>query len=128
MALIDRGRNAPARAIHDDYNFNITSAWGTVGAGNAFNWGGWDPDVAVDQNNNGTPDCQDSWLGYNSSFSAAGFGAVGGCWRVQENGSYGIPGGGDELVAGNFNGWGAVDTPFIGRMIILFCCQTRRYL
>ena len=109
MALIERGRNSPARAIHDDYTFNITSAWGTVGAGNAFNWGGWDPDVAVDQNNNGTPDCQDSWLGYNSSFSAAGFGAVGGCWRIQENGSYGIPGGGNELVAGNFNGWGSSD-------------------
>ncbi|MBT6208402.1 MAG: TonB-dependent receptor [Woeseia sp.] len=109
MALINRRANAPARAIHDDYTFNITSGWGTVGAGNGFNFGGWDPDVAVDQNNNGTPDCQDSWLGYNSSFSAAGFGVVGGCWRINENGSYSIPGGADELVAGNFNGWGASD-------------------
>ncbi|MCH8136172.1 MAG: TonB-dependent receptor, partial [Proteobacteria bacterium] len=52
----------------------------------------------------GTPDCLDSWSGYNSVFGAASFGVLGGCWNVSEDGSYAPIQ--DGLVAGTFQGFG----------------------
>lgn len=100
-ALLDRGRTAPQRVVREDHVFNITSGYGTVAPGYiGTSSNGFDPNVAVDINNNGTPDCQDSWLGYNAT---AGFGA-GGCWRINPDGSYRVAT--DGLIAGNFNGFG----------------------
>ncbi len=104
QALIDRAANAPQRAVHPEITFPFTSGYGYVAPGEAFGFGGFDPDVAVDLNNNGVPDCQDSWSGYNSVFGAASFGAIGGCWTVQEDGSYRVVE--DGLVSGNFQGFG----------------------
>jgi len=104
MALITRAATAPQRAVHPENTFPFTSAYGYVAPGEAFGFGGFDPDVAVDLNNNGTPDCQDSWTGYNSVFGAASFGAIGGCWTIAEDGTYSVVE--DGLVAGNFQGFG----------------------
>ena len=104
MALIVQGATAPQRAVHPEHTFPFTSGYGYIGAGNAFNWGGWDPDVAVDVNGNGTPDCQETFYGYNSTFAAASFGAVGGCWVVGPTGGLSVIE--DGLVAGNFAGFG----------------------
>ena len=104
MALISRAADAPQRAVHPEITFPFTGGYGYVGPGEGFFFGGWDPDVAVDLNNNGVPDCQDSFTGYNSVFGAASFGAVGGCWRINEDGSYSVVE--DGLVSGNFQGFG----------------------
>lgn len=104
MALIDRAATAPNRAVHPEVTFPFTSGYGYVAPGEAFGFGGFDPDVAVDLNNNGVPDCQDTFYGYNSVFGAASFGAIGGCWRVNEDGSYSVIE--DGLVAADFQGFG----------------------
>ncbi len=104
LALINRAATAPQRAVHPEITFPFTGGYGYVAPGEAFGFGGFDPDVAVDLNNNGTPDCQDTWGGYNSVFGAASFGAIGGCWRINEDGSYSVIE--DGLVSGNFQGFG----------------------
>jgi outer membrane receptor protein involved in Fe transport len=105
MALINQAATAPQRAVHPESTFPFTGGYGYVGPGEGFNFGGWDAEEPVDLNNNGTPDCLDSFTGYNSSLTgAASFGVVGGCWRVNENGSYSVVE--DGLVAGNFQGFG----------------------
>jgi iron complex outermembrane recepter protein len=104
LALIDRGVNAPQRAVFPDLTFPITSAYGLVAPGEGFNFGGFDPDLQTDLNGNGIPDCQESFTGYNSTFAPGAFGAVGGCWNIQADGSYTVAT--DGLVSGNFTGFG----------------------
>jgi iron complex outermembrane recepter protein len=104
QALIDRGATAPQRAVFPDLTFPITSAWGLVAAGEGFNFGGFDPDLPTDLDNNGVPDCQQSFTGYNSTFAPGAFGAVGGCWNVSADGTY-TPAY-DGLVSGDFTGFG----------------------
>ncbi|MDA0679145.1 MAG: TonB-dependent receptor [Proteobacteria bacterium] len=105
MALISRAATPPQRAVHPEVTFPFTGGYGYVGPGEGFGFGGWDAEEPVDLNNNGTPDCLDSFTGYNSSLTgAASFGVVGGCWRVDQDGSYSVVE--DGLVSGNFQGFG----------------------
>ena len=103
-ALINRASNSPARSAQARSNFTITSGWGYIIPGNGFNFSGFDVETPVDLDGNGTPDCLDSFTGYNSAFSRAGFGIVGGCWSIQEDGS--IRPVQDNIIASNFNGFG----------------------
>lgn len=104
LALIQQARKAPQRAVHPIGTFPFTSGYGYLVAGEAFNFSGFDPDIAVDLDSNGTPDCQDSFHGYNSVFGAASFGAIGGCWVVGRDGSYSPVT--DGLVSSDFQGFG----------------------
>ena len=102
--LFERAANAPQRVILPYSNFTITSGYGYIIPGNPFTNSGFDPETPIDLDGNGTPDCLDSFTGYNSSFSAAGYGIVGGCWRIGADGSYRPIR--DDLIASNFNGFG----------------------
>lgn len=104
LALLDRAVTAPQRAVFPDLTFPITSAWGLVAAGEGFFFGGFDPDLPTDIDNNGVPDCLQSFTGYNSTFAPGAFGAVGGCWNISADGSYSPAF--DRLVSGNFTGFG----------------------
>lgn len=104
-ALIDRAATAPPRALLPGRTYQITSPYGVVAIGDFGSKEvplGSEPDL----DGNGTPDCLDSFTGYNSSLGgAASFGAAGGCWYLDEHGKptpYK-----DGLVAGNFNEFGA---------------------
>ena len=103
-ALFERAARAPQRAALPFSNFTITSGYGYIIPGNPFTFTGFDPETPIDLDGNGNPDCLDSFTGYNSSFSAAGYGVVGGCWNVGADGSY-LPIR-DDLIASNFNGFG----------------------
>ncbi|MYH47005.1 MAG: TonB-dependent receptor [Gammaproteobacteria bacterium] len=103
-ALINRAANSPARSAQARSNFTITSGWGYIIPGNGFNFSGFDVETPVDLDGNGTPDCLDSFTGYNSSFSRGAFGVAGGCWSIQEDGS--IRPVRDHIIASNFNGFG----------------------
>ena len=103
-ALFERAASAPQRAALPFSNFTITSGYGYIIPGNPFTFTGFDPETPIDLDGNGNPDCLDSFTGYNSSFSAAGFGVVGGCWNVEADGSYRPIR--DDIIASNFNGFG----------------------
>ena len=120
QAIFDRAANAFPRAIMPGYTFGITNAYGQIAPGDAarlFQWFdgaldlsfgevlqqiGFDPDENIDINNNGIPDCLDSFTGFNSSLN--GFGAIGGCWQVQPDGSYGVVE--DGTIASTLNSFG----------------------
>lgn len=104
IALIERAANAPQRAVHPFSNFTITSGYGYIIPGNPFTFSGFDPETPIDLDGNGNPDCLDSFTGYNSTFGAASFGVVGGCWNVGADGSYRPIR--DGIIASNFNGFG----------------------
>jgi len=100
LALINRAASAPPRALLPGRTFNITSPYGVVALGN------FPLANSPDLDGNGTPDCLQSFTGFNSSLSGRqAFGAVGGCWVINEAGELTIPQ--DGLVAGNFNQFGA---------------------
>ncbi len=104
LDLINRSASAPPRAFLPGRTFSITSPYGVVAAGDFGTTTGLgdEPDL----NGNGTSDCLDSFLGYNSSLDgAAAFGAAGGCWVIDENGELGPYN--DGQVAGTFNQFGA---------------------
>ncbi|MCH8174506.1 MAG: TonB-dependent receptor [Proteobacteria bacterium] len=103
-ALINQAANAPQRAVLPGRTFPFTSGYGYLIPGNPFTFDGFDPEVDIDLNGNGVPDCLDSWTGYNSVFGAASFGVLGGCWNIAEDGSYAVVQ--DGLVAGTFQGFG----------------------
>ena len=103
-ALINRAANAPQRAILPQRTFPFTSGYGYIIPGNPLTFSGFDADTPIDLDGNGNPDCLDSFTGYNSSFGAAAFGVVGGCWNIGPDGSYAPVQ--DGLVAGNFAGFG----------------------
>jgi outer membrane receptor protein involved in Fe transport len=104
MALFNQAASAAPRAVLPYRTFPFTSGYGYIIPGNPYTFDGFDPETAIDLDGNGTPDCLDSFSGYNSSFGAASFGVLGGCWNVNQDGSYRpiI----DGLVAGNFEGFG----------------------
>ena len=104
IALIDRAAAAPRRAVLPRRTFPITSGYGYIVPGNPFTGAGFDPLVDIDLDDNGNPDCLDSFTGYNSVFGAASRGAVGGCWNVNADGSYRPVK--DGLVASDFQGFG----------------------
>lgn len=96
LALIDRANNSPTRLIDRFRTFSISSEHGVITPSD-FGFSGLDLD------GNGTEDCLDSFLGWNSSFDANGFGLTGGCWN-NINGTPQIYQ--DGAVAGNFNQFG----------------------
>ncbi|MFO7285353.1 MAG: TonB-dependent receptor [Gammaproteobacteria bacterium] len=105
LALIERAATAPPRVFLPGRTFNVTSPYGVVAIG-TFGTGsiplGAEPDVDGD----GTPDCLQSFTGYNSTFAgAASFGGAGGCWFLDESGNP-VPYK-DGLIASNFNQFGA---------------------
>ena len=104
IAILARSGISFARTVIDQPVFSITSGTGYIIPGNPYNFSGFDPETPIDLDRNGTPDCLDSFVGYNSSFSASGFGVVGGCWAVNDDGS--IRPIQDGLITGNFNGGG----------------------
>lgn len=104
QALFAQAASAPQRAVELGRGFPFTSGYGYIVPGNPYTFGGFDPATDIDLNNNGRGDCLDSFSGYNSSFGAASFGAVGGCWNVGADGSYAPVQ--DGRVAGNFQGFG----------------------
>ena len=104
LDLIARAANAPQRAILPERTFPFTSGYGYIIPGNPYTFDGFDPLTNIDLDGNGTPDCLDSFTGYNSVFGAASFGVVGGCWNVSANGNY-LPIR-DGLVSDDFQGFG----------------------
>ncbi|MCQ8847740.1 TonB-dependent receptor [Alteromonas stellipolaris] len=104
LALFQRATSVNPRAVLPYRTFPFTSGYGYIVPGNPYTFEGFDPSTNIDLDGNGTPDCLDSFSGYNSSFGAASFGALGGCWNVTENGSYRPIQ--DGLVSGNFEGFG----------------------
>ncbi|MEM7217634.1 MAG: TonB-dependent receptor [Pseudomonadota bacterium] len=104
VQLLARAANAPQRAVLPGRTFPFTSGYGYIIPGNPFTFAGFDPETPIDLDGNGTPDCLDSFTGYNSVFGAASFGVVGGCWNVTEDGQYRPVQ--DGLVSGNFQGFG----------------------
>lgn len=88
LALITRAANAPQRAILPGRTFPFSSGYGIIAPGNAFDFTGFDEFTNIDLNNNGVPDCLDSFTGWTSSFAPGAFGALGGCWTVQPDGTY----------------------------------------
>lgn len=104
LDLFRRAATAPQRAILPSRTFPFTSGYGYVVPGNPFTFEGFDPEIDIDLDQNGIPDCLDSFTGYNSVFGAASYGALGGCWNIDAEGNY-LPVR-DGLVAGNFQGFG----------------------
>jgi outer membrane receptor protein involved in Fe transport len=97
-ALIDRAQNAPPRTIDSFHTFSISSERGVV-VGDGFN-----SDTFVDTDGNGTNDCFDSFLGFNSLLEGEAFGLAGGCWVLNDDGS--VRPYQDGRVASNFNQYG----------------------
>ncbi|MEM9287496.1 MAG: TonB-dependent receptor [Pseudomonadota bacterium] len=82
LALLDRAADAPLRSIQTQPTFAISSQRGVIVPGD-FGVGG-------DINGNGTADCLESYVGVNSTFANAfesPFGAIGGCYVVNDDGS-----------------------------------------
>jgi iron complex outermembrane recepter protein len=105
LALIERAATAPPQVFLPGRTFNITSPYGVVAIGD-FGIGKTPLGSEPDLDGNGTPDCLDSFTGYNSSLAGtSSFGAAGGCWFIDADGSL-VPYR-DGLVAGNFNHFGA---------------------
>lgn len=90
MALLNRGATAPARAVRPESTFWLTSGYGRVAPGEAFGFTGFfeAESLPEDRDGDGTPDCLQSWSGYNMTFARGAFGAIGGCWSIQEDGTY----------------------------------------
>ena len=98
QALIDRSVNAPRRFIAGDPRFSLSSAGGIVAPGDIGLSNG--PDL----NNNGTPDCLESAVGFNSTFEPGAFGLAGGCAVINPDGSLSVYE--DGQVTGLFNQFG----------------------
>lgn len=97
QSLINRALNSPTRALGPQYGFQITSAGGVVIPRNYR-----DPFSDID--GNGQSDCTESFTGFNGLFDYGGFGAVGGCWIVNEQGVQPITSDGE--IASDFNSFG----------------------
>jgi iron complex outermembrane recepter protein len=103
-ALFDRAANAPTRAILRQPTFAISNGPGIISPGNFLS----NPDL--DFNNNGIPDCLESFVGWNNSLDVNGsFGLVGGCWTVNDDGT--IRPYQDGLVSSDFDQFGGDGVP-----------------
>jgi outer membrane receptor protein involved in Fe transport len=101
QALIDRSINAPRRFIARDPRFSLSSAGGVVAPG-LFGYDGLGGDI----DNNGTPDCLQSSVGFNALdiFFPEAFGLAGGCAVINADGS--VSPYSDGLITGLFNQFG----------------------
>lgn len=113
IALFNRAAGATPLAILPGANFSITSTAGVISGGpvgtftNLFN--------GIDLNSNGTDDCAESFVGFNSTFMGGpdvfglgpfgfnSYGDLGGCWVAGAAGPRVYT---DGLVAGDFNHYG----------------------
>lgn len=98
QALIDRSVNAPRRFIAADPRFSLSSPGGIIAPGDIGLSDG--PDI----NGNGTPDCLESAVGFNSTFNPGAFGLAGGCAVINADGSLSVYQ--DGLITGIFNQFG----------------------
>ncbi|WP_337660932.1 TonB-dependent receptor domain-containing protein [Erythrobacter sp. Alg231-14] len=98
QALINRSINAPRRLIAGDPRFSLSSPGGIIAPGDIGLSDG--PDI----NGNGTPDCLESAVGFNSTFNAGAFGLAGGCAVVNDDGSLSVYQ--DGAITGLFNQFG----------------------
>jgi iron complex outermembrane recepter protein len=98
QALIDRALNAPRRFIARDPRFSLSSAGGVIAPGDIGLSDG--PDI----NNNGTPDCLESSVGFNSTFNNGAFGLAGGCATINPDGTLSVYQ--DGAITGLFNQFG----------------------
>ncbi|WP_299196589.1 TonB-dependent receptor [uncultured Erythrobacter sp.] len=98
QALINRSLNAPRRFIAGDPRFSLSSAGGIVAPGDIGLSDG--PDI----NGNGTPDCLESAVGFNSTFNAGAFGLAGGCAVINPDGTLSVYQ--DGQITGLFNQFG----------------------
>ena len=98
QALIDRSLNAPRRFIAGDPRFSLSSAGGIVAPGDIGLSDG--PDI----NGNGTADCLESAVGFNSTFNAGAFGLAGGCAVINPDGTLSVYQ--DGQITGLFNQFG----------------------
>ncbi|MEM8981420.1 MAG: TonB-dependent receptor [Pseudomonadota bacterium] len=103
QALFARAANAPPFALMQGASFPISGPYGRIIPGNPYNFQGFSAQTPIDLNGNGTPDCLDSFTGYNSTFSPAALGVIGGCWNVSANGTYAPVI--DGLIASNADGF-----------------------
>jgi outer membrane receptor protein involved in Fe transport len=100
LALIDRAAAAPNRLIASQHNFSVSSPGGILLPGGIF-----DPGIDVDAD--GVSDCQQSYMGAQSTFDKSPplFGFIGGCWIIEEGGN--VRPLRDGLIAGDINQFGA---------------------
>jgi outer membrane receptor protein involved in Fe transport len=103
QALIDRASNAPRRFIARDPRFSLSSAGGVIAPGDIGLSDG--PDI----NGNGTPDCLESSVGFNSTFQPGAFGLAGGCAVINDDGSLSVYE--DGTITGLFNAFGGDGIP-----------------
>lgn len=117
MALIQRRQNSPTRAILPQPTFSISNRAGIISPFNLDIFHG------IDLDGDGTPDCDQSFVGFNNQFYLPGFfgdpfprddGAfnfdyAGGCWTRDGNGT--LRPYRDGLVAGSFNQFGGDGVP-----------------
>lgn len=103
QALIDRATNAPRRFIARNPTFSLSSAGGVIAPGSIGLSDG--PDI----NGNGTPDCLESSVGFNSTFNNGAFGLAGGCAVINADGSLGVFQ--DGTITGLFNAFGGPGIP-----------------
>ena len=97
VALFDQAAGAPPLAVLPQLAFSVTSTFGVIAPADFSS-----PDVDTD--GNGTPDCLDSFTGFNSSFDFSGaFGFAGGCFLNAPGGIRPVR---DGLIVGNFNQFG----------------------
>lgn len=102
LALISRAASVPLRTIAGDHTFSISSERGVIVGQN------FDLATPIDLDGNGTHDCLDSHLGFNSLLDGAAtgtFGLLGGCWTIDEESGEVRPYQ-DGLIASNFNQFG----------------------
>lgn len=99
LALIDRAESAPLRSIQSQPTFSISSNRGVIAPAN-FGLDG------VDVNGNGTDDCLDSSVGFQSLLvdDVNSFGFAGGCWVANDDGT--VSPYQDGQISGVFNQFG----------------------
>ncbi|WDA41066.1 TonB-dependent receptor domain-containing protein [Erythrobacter sp. BLCC-B19] len=103
LALIERATNAPRRFIAPNPTFSLSAAGGVIAPGDIGLSDG--PDI----NNNGTPDCLESSVGFNSTFNNGAFGLAGGCAVIAADGSLSVYR--DGAITGLFNAFGGPGIP-----------------
>ncbi|MEM7281107.1 MAG: TonB-dependent receptor [Pseudomonadota bacterium] len=95
QSLFNRAVGVPTNALRAGPNFSISSQRGVIAPGDFSN-------PNIDLNGNGTPDCLDSYIGYESSLDFPfATGIIGGCWVVNDDGS--VRPYRDGTVAGSIN-------------------------
>ena len=103
QALIARAAGSTTRFLATDPRFSLSSAGGIVAPGDIGLSNG--PDL----NGNGTPDCLESAVGFNSTFEPGAFGLAGGCAVINADGSLSVYQ--DGAITGIFNQFGGDGIP-----------------